>query len=67
MLETVSDPQETTPPTPVRDRLGAERVPKMEAPLVTDWGRAGTSEVRARMLFTTAAAAAVMLKQRPDC
>lgn len=64
MLLTVSDPQDITPPTPVSDRLGAESVPNTEAPLVTDWGSAGTKEVRARMPFTTAAAAVVMLERR---
>ena len=52
------------PLTPVIDRLGADSVPNTEAPLVTDWGSAGTSELRARMLFTTAAAAVVMMEPR---
>lgn len=57
---TVSDPQEMIPPTPVRDRLGADTVPKLEAPLVTDWGSEGTSEVRARTPLRTAEAAVVI-------
>ena len=52
------------PFNPVIDRLGAESVPSTEAPLVTDWGSAGASELRDRMLFTTAAAAVAILKQR---
>lgn len=64
MLSTVSEPHEIIPFNPVTDRLGAESVPSTESPLVTDCGREGTSEVRARMLFTTAAAAVAMLKER---
>ena len=60
MLSTVSDPQEMIPFTPVRERLGAERVPNIEAPLVTVWGSDGTNEVRARMPLTTAEAAEAM-------
>ena len=48
------------PSTPVSDKLGAERVPKTEAPLVTVWGSDGTREVRATMLATAAAAEAVI-------
>ena len=61
VLLTVSDPQEMIPFNPVVDRLGAESVPSTEAPLVTDWGSAGTSAVRERMLFATATAAAVAI------
>ena len=50
-------PQDTIPSTPVSDRLGAERVPSTEAPLVTVWGSAGTRALRAAMLATAAAAA----------
>lgn len=64
VLSTVSDPQEMIPSNPVVDRLGAESVPRTEAPLVTDWGSAGTSALRERMLFTTAAAAAVAILQQ---
>ena len=53
-------PQETIPSTPVSDKLGAERVPKTESPLVTAWGRDGTRDGSARMLATAAAAEAVM-------
>lgn len=67
MLATVSDPQEITPPTPVRDRLGADSVPKIDAPLVTVWGSEGTSEVRAMMPLTTAEAAVVILEQGLEC
>ena len=48
------------PFNPVIDRLGAESVPNTEAPLVTVWARAGTSEERLEMLFATAAAAAIL-------
>lgn len=54
MLLTVSDPQDIMPLTPVRDRVGAVSVPSTEAPLVTAWGREGTSEVRATTAFATA-------------
>ena len=64
VLSTVSEPHETIPFNPVSDRSGAESVPSTEAPLVTDCGRAGASELSARMLFTTAAAAVAMLKER---
>lgn len=64
VLSTVSDPQEMIPFNPVVDRLGAESVPRTEAPLVTDWGSAGTSALRERMLFATAAAAAVAIPQQ---
>ena len=67
MLATVSDPQDVTPPTPVRDRFGAESVPRTEAPLVAVWGSKGTSDVRARMPLTTAKAAEVIPMQRTEC
>ena len=57
---TVLAPQDTTPPTPVVDRLGAWRVPNTEAPLVTVCGSDGTRELRARMLATAAEAEAVI-------
>ena len=60
MLSTVSDPQEMIPFNPVSDSVGAESVPRIEAPLVTVWGREGTNELRERMPLTTADAAAVM-------
>ena len=53
----MSDPQEMIPFKPVSDNVGAESVPRIEAPLVTVCGSEGTNEVRARMLLTTAAAA----------
>lgn len=53
-------PHESIPSTPVSDKLGAERVPKTEAPFVTAWGRDGTRDVSATMLATAAAAEAVM-------
>ena len=57
---TVLAPQETIPSTPVSDKLGAERVPKTEGPLVTFWGSDGTRDVSATMLATAAAAEAVI-------
>ena len=63
VLSTVSDPQEMIPFNPVRERVGAESVPRIEAPLVTVWGSEGTRVLRARMLFTTAAAAEAILNQ----
>lgn len=48
------------PFTPVSDKVGADSVPKMEAPLVMVWGREGTNELRARMPLTTAEAAEVI-------
>lgn len=54
MLLTVSDPQEITPLTPVRDRFGAESRPSTEAPFVTVWESEGTSAGRATMASTTA-------------
>lgn len=60
MLATVSDPQEMIPFNPVSDKVGAESVPRTEAPLVTVWGSEGTKELRARIPLTTAEAAAVI-------
>ena len=46
---------------PVSDNVGAESVPRIEAPLVTVCGSEGTKEVRARMPLTTAEAAVVII------
>lgn len=42
------------------DNVGAESVPRIEAPLVTVCGSEGTKDVRARMPLTTAEAAEVI-------
>lgn len=34
VLETVSEPQDTTPFNPVRDKVSADKVPNTEAPFV---------------------------------
>lgn len=60
----MSDPQEITPFNPVRDRAGAESVPRTEAPLVAVWESAGTSDVRLRMPLTTTEAAEAILELR---
>lgn len=57
-------PHETIPSTPVTDRFVAERVPNVEAPLVTVWDSDGTRELRAVMLATAATAEAVMSEFR---
>lgn len=63
VLETVSEPQDTTPFSPVRDRVWADSVPNTEAPLVDVWESEGANEVRAKMLLNTASTAGAITER----